>query len=88
MVLYFLQQRNPPVIPVLQEVGQQRDKIFFNRVHFYQCSDMVHMSSSFPPKRIPPPPLTVAPTVGLHIQMHAGRTPYPANWGSKDIHSL
>lgn len=24
MVLYFLQQRNPPVIPVLQEVGFQK----------------------------------------------------------------
>lgn len=25
MVLYFLQQRNPPVIPVLQEVGSENE---------------------------------------------------------------
>lgn len=27
MVLYFLQQRNPPVIPVLQEVGLQKNSL-------------------------------------------------------------
>ncbi|KAM6930542.1 terminal uridylyltransferase 7 [Xenentodon cancila] len=51
MVLFFLQQRNPPVIPVLQEiyVGKKKPEVLVDGWNVYFFDDLKNLPSHWPP---------------------------------------
>ncbi|XP_034026885.1 terminal uridylyltransferase 7 isoform X2 [Thalassophryne amazonica] len=50
MVLFFLQQRNPPVIPVLQEIynGKKKPELLVDGWNVYFCNDLETLPSRWP----------------------------------------
>ncbi|XP_061585537.1 terminal uridylyltransferase 7 isoform X2 [Cololabis saira] len=51
MVLFFLQQRNPPVIPVLQEIygGKKKPELLVDGWNVYFFDDLKNLPSHWPP---------------------------------------